>query len=126
MTTYLLAWFPMLLLAIGNGIFREAVLKKKFSNEKAHKVSTLTLILLLGWYVFFIVKRFPPASATQALWIGITWMLLTLVFEFSFGRYRGQSWNAMLAEYNLLNGKLWALVPLWILLAPLLFFYATQ
>jgi succinate dehydrogenase/fumarate reductase cytochrome b subunit len=53
-------------------------------------------------------------------------MLLTLLFEFSFGRYQGQSWNAMLAEYNLLKGKLWALVPLWILLAPLLFFYATK
>ncbi|RYZ55539.1 MAG: hypothetical protein EOO14_13150 [Chitinophagaceae bacterium] len=117
------AWLPMLLLAVGNGVFREAVLRKQMSLEKAHQFSTLLLISLLGIYSFLFVTWYPPASAGKALLTGAIWMVLTLFFEASFGRYRGVSWQALLQEYNLFKGKLWALVPLSILLFPLLFYF---
>ncbi|NTS40318.1 hypothetical protein HRG84_05320 [Flavisolibacter sp. BT320] len=116
------AWLPMLLLAVGNGVFREAVLRKRMALEKAHQVSTLLLISLLGMYSFLFVRWYPPASAGKALLTGAAWVVLTLLFEVGFGRYRGISWQTMLQEYNLFKGKLWALVPLSILLLPLLFF----
>ena len=35
------------------------------------------------------------------------------------GRFvSGLSWREMLAEYDLASGRLWALVPLWIAVAP--------
>lgn len=115
----------MLFLAVGNGIFREAVLKKKMTAEKAHQVSTLLLVGLLVSYMVFILRRFPPQSLPMALTIGASWMLLTLFFEFGFGRYRGMRWQTMFAEYNLLKGKLWVLVPVSLLLAPLIFYFSS-
>jgi hypothetical protein len=125
MITYFMVWLPMLFLAIGNGAFREAFLKKQMLAEKAQQVSTLLLLCLLGVYMVLIMRWLPPASLLHAFFIGLSWAFLTLVFEFGFGRYRGISWQTMLAEYNLLEGKLWALVPICLLLAPVAIYYIT-
>lgn len=122
MLAYILAWFPMLMLAVLNGFFREAVLKKRLSDLPAHQVSTLTLILLFAFYINLVIERFPPASASQALFIGILWVILTLLFEFGLGRFRGNSWDKLLEDYNLFKGHLWVLIPVWVLIAPYLFF----
>jgi len=50
------------------------------------------------------------------------WLVLTLLFEFGFGRYRGNSWEKLFTDYNLLKGRLWILIPLWLAIAPYLFF----
>lgn len=122
MLPYLLAWFPMLLLAVANGILREVVIKKYTGDFAAHQLSTVTLLLLFAVYIGFVVAKFSPSSALQAVFVGVLWVALTLLFEFGFGRYRGNSWTTLLAEYNLLEGRLWALVPLWVLIAPYLFY----
>ncbi|MBB1282769.1 hypothetical protein HRH25_00165 [Flavisolibacter sp. BT320] len=115
----------MLFLAIANGTFREAFLKKRMLAEKAQQVSTMLLLCLLVVYMVLIMRWFPPASPLYAFIIGLSWAFLTLVFEVGFGRYRGISWQTMLAEYNLLEGKLWALVPISLLLAPVVIYYIT-
>lgn len=122
MLTYFLAWFPLLILAILNGVVREVAYKKKMGDKAAHQLSTFTLILLFALYIYVVLLRFPPATAAEALWIGSLWVLLTLCFEFGFGRYRGNSWKALLAEYNVLRGKVWVLIPLWVMVAPFLFY----
>ncbi len=119
---YLLAWFPMLLLAIGNGALREFILKKYVGELTAHQLSTFSLLILFTIYIGLVIKFIPPASANQALLVGSFWLALTLLFEFGFGRYRGSSWSTLLEDYNLLKGRLWILIPLWVALAPYLFF----
>jgi hypothetical protein len=58
-------------------------------------------------------------SSRHAIGIGALWLVLTLAFEFMLGRFvSGLSWREMLAEYDLASGRLWALVPLWIAVAP--------
>ena len=123
MSTYLLAWFPMLFLAVVNGILREAFIKKRTDESTAHQISTVTLIFFLGCYIYYIIQRFPPLSFQQAVLVSLIWMVLTLLFEFGMGLFRGLRCSAMLADYNLLKGRLWALVPLWILISPPLFFW---
>ena len=93
--------------------------------DKAHQASTLLLICLLGTYMMIVLGWSPPTSAFQAVLIGAAWMLLTVLFEAGLGRYRGVSWQTMLAEYNLLEGKLWILVPVSILLMPPAFYFFT-
>jgi hypothetical protein len=45
--------------------------------------------------------------------------VLTILFEFGFGRYVvGDSWSTLLRAYNPGEGRVWAAVPLWTLLAP--------
>jgi hypothetical protein len=122
MLKYFLLWFPMLLIAIGNGFLREAVIKKWVSELTAHQISTATLLLFFAVYIGFVIKNFAPHSSTQAIFIGVLWLILTLAFEFGFGRWRGNPWEKLLMDYNLLKGRLWVLIPLWVTIAPLLYY----
>jgi hypothetical protein len=122
MTKYLIMWFPMLLIAIVNGAVRESWFKKEMSALTAHQFSTITLIFLFACYMAVVFWKYRPASGYQALQIGILWMIMTLTFEFGFGKWRGNSWHEMLQDYNILKGRLWVLVPAWICIAPYLFY----
>lgn len=102
----------MIVLAVLNGTARDLWYKKYMSELTAHQLSTASLIILLWVYISFVIKKFPPASAAQSIYIGIAWLLLTLAFEFGFGSYRGKSMNELLADYNLLKGRIWILIPL--------------
>ena len=123
---YFLAWFPMLLLAIANGALRDLVYKKYVGELAAHQVSTFSLIILFAVYIGFIIKWIPLASANQAMLVGLLWLVLTLAFEFGFGRYQGNSWEKLFADYNLLKGRLWILIPVWVAIAPYVFFRLTN
>ena len=112
----------MIIIAIINGAARDLWYNKYVSEMAAHQISTLSLILLLSLYIHFIIKRFPPKSASQALLIGLIWVTLTLGFEFGFGIIRGNSWIKLLDDYNLMEGHLWVLVPIWTFLAPYFFY----
>jgi hypothetical protein len=123
MGRYLIAWFPMILIAVANGALREAWLVPRLGEHAARQVSTLLLIALFAVYIAFVTRAWPTATAGQALAIGALWLVLTLAFEFMLGRFvSGLSWREMLAEYNLAAGRLWALVPIWVAVAPYLFY----
>ena len=55
------------------------------------------------------------------LLIGIFWAVITIIFEFVFGHYViGHSWQKLFADYNLFNGRLWVLVLINNIVAPLI------
>ena len=119
---YFIAWFPMLMLAIANGALRDLVYKKYLGELAAHQVSTFSLMILFAIYTWLVIKYIPPVSASQAILVGLCWLVLTLIFEFGFGRYRGNSWSTLLEDYNLLKGRLWILIPASVAIAPYVFF----
>jgi len=53
--------------------------------------------------------------------VGLLWLVLTLAFEFGFGRFGGRSWSSLLQEYNVVAGKVWVLIPAWVAVAPFIF-----
>ena len=112
----------MLLLAIANGMLREFVFRKYVDELTAHQLSTFSLLTLFSVYIWLIIRFIPPASATQAILTGFSWLILTLIFEFGFGRYRGNSWERLLEDYDLSGGRLWVLIPLWVGVAPYVFY----
>ncbi|HRO43879.1 MAG TPA: hypothetical protein PL009_13665 [Flavipsychrobacter sp.] len=122
MLKYVLAWFPMLLIAMANGVLRESVFKKQMGNLEAHQLSTITLLIFFAAYIWFVIQKFRPVSALQAMMVGGLWLVLTLCFEFGFGLYRGNSLATLLEDYNLLEGRLWILIPTWVAVAPYIFF----
>jgi len=119
---YFIAWFPMLILAILNGTLREFVFKKHFGELVAHQLSTVTLLILFAGCIGLMVKMFPPESSSQAIWLGLFWMVLTLIFEFGFGRLRGNSWEKLLQDYYIWKGRIWVLVPIALAIGPYLFY----
>lgn len=120
---YVAAWFGMLLVAIANGAVRDLFYAKYMSELAAHQVSTLTGILLLGVVIRAFVHLVPPTSGRHAFFIGLLWMAMTLAFEFLFFHFiGGHSWSQLLANYDILNGRVWIVVPLWVAVAPYAFF----
>jgi hypothetical protein len=120
---YLLAWFPMILIAVANGALREAWLVPRLGDHAARQVSTLLLIVFFAAYIAIVTRTWPIVSGGEAMAVGALWLVLTLVFEFALGRLvSGLSWREMIAEYDLAAGRLWALVPIWVAVAPYLFF----
>lgn len=123
MWKYVLAWFPMVIIATANGAMREAWFTKRLGELRAHQLSCVSGSLLLGVYIWALIHIWRPGSSGQALTIGLIWFGLTVAFEFLFGRYaRGLSWNELLHDYHILSGRLWVLVLIWITVAPYLFY----
>jgi len=117
-----LSWLPMPVLAIANGALRELVYKKITGELAAHQLSTVSLVLLFAFYMYFLFRKWPSLTASKALQTGGLWLLLTLAFEFGFGLYRGNSLYMLLHDYNLAAGRIWLFIPLWVCMAPYLFY----
>jgi len=116
---YILFWFVLMLVAIGNGMFREATYGNRVTELTAHQISTVTGILFTGLVVWGFSRARPLESQAQAWTVGISWLLLTLTFEFMFGHYvAGYSLDRLLQDYNLLEGRVWPVFLIWIVALP--------
>ena len=82
MIRYVLAWIPMLLIAIVNGALRQLVFAKEMPELRAHQLSTAIGSVLIGLFIWIVIRIWPPHSARQALSIGFMWLAFTVVFEF--------------------------------------------
>ncbi|MDH3304787.1 MAG: hypothetical protein OEM50_03900 [Gammaproteobacteria bacterium] len=52
---------------------------------------------------------------------------MTIVFELGFGHFvPGRSFSRLVADYNLLQGRVWVLFLVWVAVMPYLFFKLTQ
>ena len=118
-----LAWFPMVLIAIGNGLVRVHLFEGRMSELAAHQLSTLLGLLLFGIYIFAFTAIWPIQSARQAWTTGLIWLAMTMTFEFLFGHYIvGHPWSRLFHDYNLAAGRVWILVLIWTTVAPYVFF----
>jgi hypothetical protein len=113
------AWLLILVFAVLNGAFREAVLLPNIPRPGAFVLSGTLLsscivavaLLLAGWLRLDLPSR-PFA-------VGSLWFCLTLAFEFGFGRLvDGLSWAEILEAYTFKEGNIWPLVLLVTFMAP--------
>jgi hypothetical protein len=117
----LAVWLLLLGLAIANGAVREALLVPRIGAPAAHIVSTLSLCLLILLATWLTAPWVRPPNPAGAWRLGLIWVGLTLSFEFLAGHYLfGASWTTLLTDYDLRRGRVWALVPITTLLAPVL------
>jgi hypothetical protein len=79
-------------------------------------VMLCTAILVSSWLT---IRWMAPATPRDAWMIGATWLALTLAFEFLAGHYLfGKPWRQLLADYNILRGRIWVLVLVTTAIAP--------
>jgi hypothetical protein len=120
---YVIGWLPLVFIGILNGVLRQVVYSKYVGELTAHQISTLTGIILMGLYIWWLTGAWKLESSGQALAIGLIWLGMTIVFEFVFGHYvMGHPWKKLFHDYNLLEGRVWVLVLIWTTLAPLVFY----
>jgi hypothetical protein len=108
---YILAWIPMVFIAILNGVMRQDGYGRYMPELAAHQISCATGVGLFFLYTLFLSRHWPIANNRQAVMIGGSWLILTVAFEFAFGLYvAGHPLSRLLQDYNITEGRLWPVV----------------
>ncbi len=114
-----LIWFLILVLAILNGIVREAVLDTFLPPKTSLFLSGLLLSALILFIAYWTLPWCGSLRRFDRWRIGCYWLILTVAFEFSFGRLVAQKpWPELFAQYRFEGGNIWPLVLVVVLLAP--------
>ncbi len=112
-------WIAMAVAMSANGIVREIVIKPRTSEKAAGVISAATgigLIQLIAWLAF---RRARADSWCQIAALAAAWLLLTLGFEFSMGLFIDhKSWQELVDNYNIFEGRLWPVVLTTVVAAP--------
>jgi hypothetical protein len=123
----LLIWLVILLLAIINGAFRQAVLIPRMNERAAHVASTLLLSVLVVAATWMVLPWVGPMTTGEAWTVGMLWLLLTVAFEFLAGHYLfGTPWQTLLLDYNITQGHIWPLALMVTLVSPVLVYLLRQ
>jgi hypothetical protein len=114
-----IAWLGGVGIGVVNGVAREATYGRRVGERTAHNVSGLTAVAAFAGYFAVLQRRWPLASEREALQIGGRWAVMTVAFEFAFGRLVAkQSWRELLADYDVAKGRTWPFVLAWIGIGP--------
>lgn len=116
---YFITWLPGIPIAIINGSIRQYYFRNYMRELSANQLSVLSFIILFAIYVWYILPWLKLSSVREAFHTGIIWISYTVIFEFIFGHFvMKHSWEKLFYEYNILEGRLWIIILLWILLSP--------
>lgn len=115
-----LSWLLFIPVPIINGLFRENFLKFYILPDTANFLSTLILSGLFFGYAFLILRKLIYKSTlSEILMIGLIWVGLTIIFEFSLGvLIEKQPIGRLLEDYDILKGRIWSLFLLLMLFTP--------
>lgn len=115
-----LLWLGFAVLAVGCGALRVLLLEPLVGPGPAHVLGTLAVCALFLALIAWFVGRRRLRGNARLLALGVFWTALTIAFEFGFGHYvMGHPWERLLADYNILAGRIWVLVLATMLLGPL-------
>ena len=114
-------WFILAVSAILVAAFRVGVLLPPFGEQTAHQFGTLLYLIVQFIIIYLFIRKLRIKDVKTLLGIGFFWVVITVIFEFVFGHYvMGHPWQKLFADYNLLNGRLWVLVLINNIVAPLI------
>ncbi|MGD2137455.1 MAG: hypothetical protein PVJ66_04515 [Gammaproteobacteria bacterium] len=112
-------WVALLLVATVNGVIREKLLIPGMGNYWGTFASGVVLSASIFLVAFFTVRWYGILEPRCFWKIGMLWLALTLLFEFTFGLFIAQrTWNELLAAYMFRGGNIWPVVLVIILVSP--------
>ena len=113
----------MALLAVLNGAFRVYIILPFTSEAVAHIISTVIFLVVQFLTIYLFIKKIKLQHVISAVKIGLLWVCMTVLFEFIFGHYvMNHPGEKLIADYNIFNGRLWLLVLLNNIAAPVFSF----
>ena len=120
-------WFAIMLIAVLNGAARDVLLVPRLGDTVARALSCAMLAASIVLVTWVSLRWIHPTSLGDAWTIGVMWLAMTLTFEFVAGHYLFHTeWSTLLADYNLLAGRLWILVLVATTIAPPFVFRAGE
>jgi len=115
------AWAIIAIAMIANGILRETVIRPAVGTNAAEVISVVlgvTIIVLTTRWLLRPLAGAPLPALSRAAAILV---LLTVAFEFIFGRYvDGKSWQQLVDNYAIWRGRLWPIALASVALMPFL------
>lgn len=116
-----ITWFIFIPVAILNGTFRQFFLLPHLGDTSARQISTLMLSIIYVLISYLLMRnQIANLNPNKLLMIGFAWLILTLIFEFGLGILGGKTWEYMLSDYKLSEGRIWPLFLLTVLITPYL------
>jgi len=107
----LIVWLGLCVLAILNGTFRQYLLVPHLGTYAGHVLSSVSLSLLILWVAWLTIRWMGPSTGAEAWRVGLTWLAATMAFEFLAGHYLFRNpWSKLLADYDVLRGRVWIVV----------------
>lgn len=114
-----LIWCCLVPVMIVIAALREVILKPEVGELTAHLVSTLVTVGLIFVITLLTLGWIAPANDADCWRIGLLWFFLTIGCELLASHIVfGVSWRYLLADYDLLRGRVWLLVLCGQLLSP--------
>jgi len=114
-------WIVLMLAETLQGLWRVKVLAIWIGEAAAREVSVFTGSLVILLIMFACIGWISARSARTLLLVGLTWVGLTVVYEFVLGRFVfHQSWTEIASDFDLLHGRLLPIGLLLLLFSPLL------
>jgi len=115
-----MTWVVLVFIAILNAGVREGFFSPTFGDHIGHVVSSIMLSVLIFIVAYIFIRSIDIEYTALDPWlIGAMWLALTVTFEFLFGHYvMGHPWSRLLADYNIMEGKIWVLVLISTFISP--------
>ena len=103
-----------------HGILRAVFLTPSVGDFRARQIGVFIGSLLIFAVAYALVPWIHAINRRALIGIGLLWVGLTLLFEFSVGHFVvGSSWTKLTADYDIANGGLLAIGMIWLALSPL-------
>lgn len=114
-------WCVLIALEIAHGIVRAHWLVPIVGDFPSRQIGVFTGSVMNLIVAVLFIRWIRPTRVAHAIAVGVLWLVLTLVFELTFGRFAMHaSWQRILSDYDLAHGGLLPIGLVVLALAPLI------
>ncbi len=100
-------WCLIMFVEVVHGTLRNLFLAPRLGDFPARQLSVFTASLINFALVYALTPWLAAPTRRARLAIGAAWLLLTIAFELSFGRFVfGASWNRLAEDFRIWDGGL--------------------
>ena len=86
-----------------------------------HVASTIIFCILIFAVTVLVIRWIGPKTRREAVFLGMIWLIATILFEFFAGHFLfGNTWAKLFADYNIVRGRIWIFVLCVTYLSPVL------
>ncbi len=116
----LAVWLLIVIAESIHGIIRQLFIAPVIGDLPARQIGVLIGSVIIFAIAWACIRWIGADSLGQQLRVGLLWVVLIAVFEFSLGAALGYSQERMLSDYNLAEGGFMGFGLVFMLVAPFL------
>lgn len=116
----IIVWLVIVFAETLHGTARRFLLEPVVGDFRARQISVLTGAIIIFAIAFAFVRWIRAASVSKLIFVGVVWLILTVLFEVTLGKILGYSRERILSDYNLFEGGFLALGLVFMTFSPLI------